>query len=460
MPSGYSEPMPLYHRYQVEDQLEAMHSPEVHLKSGGYIVINPTEALVAVDVNSGRATRERNIEETARKTNLEAAAEIALQLRLRDLAGLIVIDFIDMEQSRNQRAVEKRLKEAMKNDRARIQLGRISPFGLFELSRQRLRPSLMEASSEICQVCQGSGHVRSTESAAVRVLRTVEEEGIRQRSSTINVTVSSLIALYLLNQKRSALTEIEKRYDIQVMVNGDDEIPSNEMRVERSRDGAAARGDDRSEAKTGDSKAKNGDAAETAKGTGRKKRTRRRRGKGAAAASDTPDSDSASETAGDDEGANATAADDADDKKSGTRRKSSKSAKADEATVEAPTKRRRRGKRGGRRYNQRAAKSGEQVAEETPSEQTPATTGNPAQDAQPEMAADAGPVAKPAEEPVAEPAVKPTPETTIEVVETVKGTAGSNGSGKGSDEAAPPADEESVGATAQPRRGWWNRNTG
>src|SRR3546814_9416756 len=165
----YRDPhAPLLHRFQVESQLDAIHSPAVELKSGGYIVLNQTEALVAIDVNSGRATSERNIEETALKTNIEAADEVARQLRLRDLAGLIVIDFIDMEETRNQHAVERRVKEAMKNDRARIQIGRISHFGLMELSRQRLRPSLFEASTQLCPHCKGTGHVRSTESSALQ----------------------------------------------------------------------------------------------------------------------------------------------------------------------------------------------------------------------------------------------------------------------------------------------------
>ena len=232
----YRDPMiPLFHRYQVESQLEAMHSPVVHLKSGGYLVINPTEALVAIDVNSGRATRERNIEETAVKTNLEAASEIARQLRLRDLAGLIVIDFIDMEEGRNQRAVEKRIKESVKNDRARIQLGRISTFGLFELSRQRLRPSLIETSSQACPHCSGTGHVRSTESTAIRILRALEEEGIRRRTAEVTVAVATPVALYILNQKRHWLAEIERRYSFAVKVTGDDTLVPPEMRLERTR---------------------------------------------------------------------------------------------------------------------------------------------------------------------------------------------------------------------------------
>jgi len=194
--------IPLYHRYQVEGQLDAMHSAIVQLPSGGYIVINPTEALVAIDVNSGRSTKERNIEETALKTNLEAADEIARSLRLRDLAGLIVVDFIDMEISRNQAQVERRIKEAMKHDRARIQIGRISPFGLLEMSRQRLRPSFTETSTETCHYCHGIGVRRSLESTVLHVLRVIEEEGIRRRSDEITVHVPTQVALYILNQKR------------------------------------------------------------------------------------------------------------------------------------------------------------------------------------------------------------------------------------------------------------------
>ena len=227
------ETIPLFHRYQVETQIDAIHSPVVQLRSGGYIVINPTEALVSIDVNSGKSTRERNIEETAYKTNLEAAEEVARQLRLRDLAGLIVIDFIDMEEPRNNASVERRLKEAMKNDRARIQLGRISAFGLLELSRQRLRPSLLETNFERCPHCAGTGVVRSVESAALHVLRAIEEEGIRKRSSEITVHVASSIALYILNQKRSELIKIEERYRFRVMVQADDTLIAPDLRIER-----------------------------------------------------------------------------------------------------------------------------------------------------------------------------------------------------------------------------------
>ena len=182
----YRDPsIPLFFRYQVESQIDLIHNPVAHLRSGGYIVINQTEALVSIDVNSGRSTRERNIEETALKTNLEAADEVARQLRLRDMGGLIVIDFIDMDEPRHDGQVERRLKEAMKNDRARIQVGRISPFGLLELSRQRLHPSLIETNFHVCEHCLGTGLVRSIESAALLVLRAIEEEGIKHRAAEV-----------------------------------------------------------------------------------------------------------------------------------------------------------------------------------------------------------------------------------------------------------------------------------
>ncbi|WP_300299761.1 Rne/Rng family ribonuclease [Ferrovibrio sp.] len=231
----YQDKIPLFTRYQVEQQLDAMFSPTVQLRSGGYIVINPTEALVSIDVNSGKSTREHNIEETAYKTNLEAAEEIARQLRLRDLAGLVVIDFIDMEENRNIRKVEQRLKECLRNDRARIQVGRISGFGLLEMSRQRLRPSLIESSTMACPHCQGRGYVRSVESTALQVLRAIEEEGIRDRSAEITVSTSAEVAIYLLNHKRERLSEIERRYVMRVILAADASLVPPDFRIERSK---------------------------------------------------------------------------------------------------------------------------------------------------------------------------------------------------------------------------------
>ena len=234
----YKEGIPLFHRYQVESQFDAMHSPVVQLRSGGYIVINPTEALVAIDVNSGRSTKERNIEETALRTNIEASEEVARQVRLRDLAGLIVIDFIDMEETRHQRQVEHKVKDAMRNDRARIQIGRISAFGLLEMSRQRLRPSLLEHSTEICPHCAGTGRIRSIESAALHALRAIEEEGVRRRAGEILVSVPPNVALYLLNQKRHTISDIEKRYGFIVTIEADDELHAADCEIERVRGGA------------------------------------------------------------------------------------------------------------------------------------------------------------------------------------------------------------------------------
>jgi len=225
----------LFARQGVEAQLDAMHNPNVQLRSGGYIVINQTEALVAIDVNSGRSTRERHIEDTALRTNLEAADEIARQLRLRDLAGLIVIDFIDMESSKHDAMVERRVKEALRHDRARIQVGRISHFGLLEMSRQRLRPSLTETTFVTCQHCQGRGQVRSLESSALQVLRGIEEEGAKRRAAEICVHVASPVALYLLNRKRDKLAAIEARFGMAVLFEPDESLAGPAFRLERTR---------------------------------------------------------------------------------------------------------------------------------------------------------------------------------------------------------------------------------
>jgi ribonuclease E len=231
--------LPLFFRYQVETQIEALHSHTVQLRSGGTLVINQTEALVAVDVNSGKSTRERNIEETAYRTNLEAAEEVARQVRLRDLAGLVVIDFIDMEDGRNNSAVERKFKEAMRHDRARVQVGRISPFGLMELSRQRLHPSLFETAYEKCPHCAGAGYIRSLESAALTVLRAVEEEGIRQKAAEIVLHAPTSVAVYILNEKRNVLATIEARYGFRVRVQADDELVSPTYNLEKIRAKAA-----------------------------------------------------------------------------------------------------------------------------------------------------------------------------------------------------------------------------
>jgi ribonuclease E len=218
---AYHDTQPVFTRYGIESQLDAMFTPTVQLRSGGYIVINQTEALVAIDVNSGRATREHHIEDTATKTNVEAAEEIARQLRLRDLAGLIVIDFIDMEENRNNRTVERRLKEALKNDRARIQVGRVSHFGLMEMSRQRIRSSVLESSTEKCPHCGGTGHVRSVSSVTLHLLRMVEEMLLKGATHNLIIRTRAEVALYVLNHKRAHLRDLESRFQITITVNAD-----------------------------------------------------------------------------------------------------------------------------------------------------------------------------------------------------------------------------------------------
>ena len=367
---AYRDRIPLFVRYQIESQLDAMYGPELQLKSGGYLVIDPTEALVAIDVNSGRATRERTIEETALKTNLEAAEEIARQLRLRDLAGLIVIDFIDMDESRNQRAVERKLKEAMRIDRARIRMGRISPFGLMELSRQRLRPSLVEASMERCTNCSGTGVTRSVESSAVHALRAIEEEGLQGRSAEILLRVPAAVGLYIFNRKRRMLEEIERRYAFAVSFEQDDSLVPPSYTIERT----AARPapveeqpaeEEADEAPQRESKPKQETEGETAEPTKRRRRRRRKpRGEGAeeaapeGVAAAAPAEPAQAEGGSEDEAEEPAASGDAQAEK----------------TEDAPrAKRRRRGRRGGRsrtpRQQERQEEPGEapgEAAEQTP----------------------------------------------------------------------------------------------
>jgi ribonuclease E len=230
----YVDPVPLFQRYGVEDQLTAMYQPVVQLKSGGYLVINPTEALVSIDINSGRSTREHNIEQTAFATNLEAASEIARQLRLRDMAGLVVIDFIDMEQSSHNRKVEKAMKEALKSDRARIQVGRISGFGLMEMSRQRLRTGVLEASTKACPHCEGTGLMRTASSSGLSALRIIEDEAARSRGDRITLRAGREAAIYVLNKKRFELAEIEERYGVTVEVVIEETFEGARMTVESS----------------------------------------------------------------------------------------------------------------------------------------------------------------------------------------------------------------------------------
>ncbi|MFL2845572.1 MAG: ribonuclease E/G [Candidatus Puniceispirillaceae bacterium] len=229
----YEGTQPIFQHFDAENQMDTIHSPHVTLKSGGYLVINQTEALVAIDVNSGKSTRERNIEETALKTNLEAAEELGRQLRLRDLSGLIVVDFIDMEENRNQHAVERRMKDAMRSDRARIQIGSISHFGLLEMSRQRLRLSINESTSNLCPHCEGTGRIRSIDTAALQLLRSIEEEAQKGKMDGLHITAHREVVLFILNQKRSAIAEIENRFGLTVVLLTDDSLIAPEYKVDR-----------------------------------------------------------------------------------------------------------------------------------------------------------------------------------------------------------------------------------
>ena len=229
----YEQTVPLFSKYQVEDHLAAMFNPIAQLRSGGYIVIDVTEALVAVDVNSGRATKESSIEDTALKTNLEAAEELSRQIKLRDLAGLIVIDFIDMEDRKNNIAVEKRMKDRLKNDRARTQVGRISMFGLLEMSRQRLRPGMIETSTQPCEHCHGTGITRSDDSLSLAILRELEEEGLKQIYVSLALKVPTCIANYMLNEKRERIGSIENRYNIVIKIEAQNNLISPDYSLEK-----------------------------------------------------------------------------------------------------------------------------------------------------------------------------------------------------------------------------------
>ncbi len=232
----HNNDMPLFQRFQVEGQLDKLHDTNVQLESGGYLVINPTEALVSIDVNSGRATKEKDLEETALKTNLEACDEIARQLRMRNLAGLVVIDFIDMDEPANNHAVEKRMKEALKKDRSRIQVGKMSMFGLLELSRQRMHSAFWESNYQVCPYCHGKGITRTLESAGMYILRSIEEEGIRNRSTKINLFVPTDVAIYLLNHKRKTLSDLEQKYKLEIIISADNNVKCiSDYRIERTK---------------------------------------------------------------------------------------------------------------------------------------------------------------------------------------------------------------------------------
>lgn len=368
----YSDPVPLFQRFGVEDQLAAMYQPIVQLKSGGYLVINPTEALVSIDINSGRSTREHNIEQTALSTNLEAAAEIARQLRLRDMAGLVVIDFIDMEHSSNNRKVEKAMKEALKNDRARIQVGRISSFGLFEMSRQRLRTGVLEASTRPCQHCEGTGLIRTASSAGLSALRMLEDEAARGRGDRLSLSASQEAALYVLNRKRAELAEIESVYGVTIEVLSDGTLEGARMSVEVSGPPPAhaprlpvmiePEPDDFDEIEELDEEEETGEVAGTdetqeddQERRGRRKRRRRRKPRNRDG--QPQETDGEADGDGDEEGEDGQSAEtpldaDGEEGEEGAADAEGPSAgPTAEAGGDAPRKRSRRGRRGGRRRN-------------------------------------------------------------------------------------------------------------
>ncbi|MCF8881419.1 ribonuclease E/G [Erythrobacter sp. SN021] len=455
----YSDPVPLFQRYGAEDQLKAMYDPVVQLKSGGYLVINPTEALVSIDINSGRSTKEHNIEQTALHTNLEAAREIARQLRLRDMAGLVVIDFIDQEHHSNTRKVEKAMKEALKNDRARIQVGRISSFGLMEMSRQRLRTGVLEATTRDCPHCDGTGLVRTASSAGLSALRLIEDEAAKGKGSTIRLGASTEAAIYLLNEKRADLMEIEQRYHVTVEVvpEGEDEGAKMTVSSHGPKPKDAPRFDlivDDEEDEDIVEEAEDDDGDGDGDGRQRKKRRRRRGGRGRnknRQRDDDGDQDDADDLADDMEN------DDGDD---------------DESGEDKPKKRRRRGgrRRGGRG---RGKNSDEVTAEDAEKleEVSEAVVEDMAVVAGPEDSPETAEAAAEAEEkpkpkkraprkkkPVAEaPAEKsaepaPQPEPVPEPEPAPQPDAA----------AAEPAAEESPepGKPAKPKRGWWQRTFG
>ncbi|TRD12526.1 ribonuclease E/G [Erythrobacter insulae] len=352
---AYSDPVPMFQRYGAEDQLRAMYDPMVQLKSGGYLIINPTEALVSIDINSGRSTKEHGIEQTALHTNLEAAREIARQLRLRDMAGLVVIDFIDMEYNSNVRKVEKAMKDALKNDRARIQVGRISGFGLMEMSRQRLRTGVLEATTRECPHCDGTGLVRTASSAGLSALRLIEDEAAKGKGTVIKLAASTEAAIYMLNEKRSELVEIEQRYGVtvEVLPEGEDEgakmaVSSAGPRPAEAPKFAPIIDEDDDE---DDIPEENEFDSEEDDGENKKKRRRRRGGRGRG--KKRPENETEGSDENSDDGSDQPASDN----------------DSDDNGDEKPKRRRRRGGRGRRRKPDDAATEGSAEGLEQVSEQ-------------------------------------------------------------------------------------------
>ncbi|MEO1705299.1 MAG: ribonuclease E/G, partial [Pseudomonadota bacterium] len=480
----YHDGLPLFARHQVEGYLDGMFNPTVQLRSGGYIVIGITEALVAIDVNSGKATKEGSIEDTAVKTNLEAAEEVARQLRLRDLAGLIVIDFIDMEDRRNNAKVEKMMKEKLKTDRARIQVGRISGFGLMEMSRQRLRPGMLEASTQPCPHCHGTGLIRSDDSMGLTILRSLDEEGTRRRTREVLVTAPVNIANFLINQKREYVAQIEARHGMSVRIEADPHMISPDYTIEKFK--TATRVVSEAPVVTGDASLmedwdedEQDQEAEAPKPEGdeqpkkKRRRRRRRRGSGGGAqteeqqaspqegaetASEDDASDAAPEDVSPDEAETPTEAEEAKPKKR-TRRSRSRKPKAEDATPaegEAPAEADAEAMQTEADADAVAtaeAETGDAIAEPEAEEKpkpkrkrAPRKKAALAAEAEPET--DTQPEAAP--DPQPEPAMAEPAESAVEETQAAPET-----------KAAEPAERASAEAEAEPddkpkRKGWWS----
>jgi len=478
----HSETTPLFQRYGVEDQLSAMYQPIVQLKSGGYLVINPTEALVSIDINSGRSTPEHNIEQTAFNTNLEAAQEIARQLRLRDMAGLIVIDFIDMEQNSHVRKVEKAMKEALKNDRARIQVGRISSFGLMEMSRQRLRTGVLEASTKPCPHCEGTGLMRTAASAGLSALRIIEDEATRGRGDRICLRAGREAAVYVLNKKRAELADIEHRYGVSIEILIDEGFEGARMTVDSSgpRPVAAARieppiEEEEEEEETLEISLEDEEEEEEAEAAvegreagegerhGRRRRRRRRGGRGRRR-----------------EGSEAEGPSQIEQDNAAVAAEESPAEVAEPAPEQAEGGKRRRRRRG-RKTPEGGAEAATPVEPESSpmverpiDEEPPIAETQPAEESQPKpKRRRSKKAAAEAEVAVAEPASAEAPpaETAEQAAEPAKPARKRRSKAKDTPEQAEPAAEEAVGvpaanndtsadAPSEPRRGWWQRTFG
>jgi ribonuclease E len=472
----HTDTTPLFQRYGVEDQLSAMYQPIVQLKSGGYLVINPTEALVSIDINSGRSTREHNIEQTAYSTNIEAAAEIARQLRLRDMAGLIVIDFIDMEQSGHVRKVEKAMKEALKNDRARIQVGRISSFGLMEMSRQRLRTGVLEASTKPCPHCEGTGLMRTAASAGLSALRIIEDEAARGRGERIVLRAGREAAVYVLNKKRAELADIEHRYGVSIEIVIDESFEGARMSVESSgpRPTAAPRveappideEDDTAEAEIEEeeeeeSEGEAGQPQPEGERQGRRRRRRRRGGRGRGHREEEA-------PAPGDEGAVSAEQREPEEQKEEA---------AEEPTAAPAMRRRRRGRKGGPKAEEpTVAPDSSPMVERPVDEEPPIAETEAKEEPHPAKRRRSKKAAPEAEVTVPEPAPADAPpaESADEAETEAKPAARTRRTkAKSKDEPTSPAEPEAGptpipaanndvadDSSGEPRRGWWQRTFG